>query len=246
VQNALKYARAASLIIVRLELRGEVAVVSVIDEGPGLTRDEVSYVFDKYRRARATETREGLGLGLFISKKIVEAHDGRIGVESAPGKGSTFFFEIPVVVDVLRDASVVVAADRIDDDTRARLRGLRLLTVDDQAAAALALGELLRDEGFVVATATSGAQPLEQADATPPELVVLDVEMPGMSGVSLLRRLRERLPGVPAVFMTGYLAHQAGIAEARAATGAEYVGKPVDIDELIRTLGRVYGGRPRG
>jgi PAS domain S-box-containing protein len=239
VQNALKYAAPDSPIRVRLEARGNMAVVSVIDEGPGLTVEEATYVFDKYRRTLTTGKREGLGLGLYISQKIVEAHDGRIGVDSSPGKGSTFFFEIPMAKAERKEASVALTLDPIVDDFHARLRGAHVLIVDDEAYAVSALGELLRDEGIVVSTATSGAQALERAEAQRPDAVVLDVEMPGMGGLLLLQRLRERLPNIPAVFMTGYMSHHAGIMEARATTGAAYISKPVDVDELIRTLGLI-------
>lgn len=72
---------------------------------------------------------------------------------------------------------------------------------------------------------------------------MLDVEMPGMTGLVLLERLRERMPELPAVIMSGYLAHHEGIAGARETTGAAYIGKPVDVDELLRTLGRMFLGR---
>ena len=243
VQNALKYAPPGSLILVRLEARDAKAVVSVIDNGPGLTAQEASFVFDKYRRTVSAEKRDGLGLGLYISQKIIEAHDGRIGVDAILGKGSTFFFEIPAARGARPQASIPVMPEVIVDDVRARLRGVRVLIVDDQAVAVSALGELLRDEGMMVSTATTGAQALTIVEADPPEAVVLDVEMPGMSGIALLQRLRERLPSLPAVFMTGYLPHHAGIAEARIATGAEYVSKPVDVDKLIRTLDRILHDR---
>jgi CheY-like chemotaxis protein len=245
VQNALKYAPPDSPILVRLHARDGMAVVSVIDEGPGLTADEASYVFDKYRRTVSAAPREGLGLGLYISRKIVEAHDGRIGVDAAAGKGSTFFFEIPIAGGVRPQASAPVSLDVIVEDVSDHLRGARILVVDDESAAVSALGELLRDEGMRVSTATSGAEALAIVDADPPDAAVLDVEMPGMSGLVLLQRLRERLPRLPVVFMTGYMAHHAGIAEARAVTGAEYTSKPVDVDELIRTLARILHARQR-
>jgi signal transduction histidine kinase len=94
LQNALKYAP-KSEIVLRLDVTGEQASISVCDAGPGMTADEVTYVFDKYRRTAAALAHEGLGLGLYVSKKIVEAHGGRIGVESRHGAGSRFYFELP-------------------------------------------------------------------------------------------------------------------------------------------------------
>jgi len=90
-----------------------------------------------------------------------------------------------------------------------------------------------------VASATSGERALTLADARWPDVVVLDVEMPGMSGLTLLERLRGKDPGLPAVIMSGHMEAHAGIAEARERGGVAYVGKPVDVDELMRTLGRL-------
>ena len=96
VQNALKYAPRASGIVIRLDVLPRFARISVIDAGPGMTADEAAYIFDKYRRTSRARTREGSGLGLYISKQIIEAHGGHIGVDTVNGFGSRFFFELPV------------------------------------------------------------------------------------------------------------------------------------------------------
>jgi signal transduction histidine kinase len=94
IGNALKYAPGSSGIVVRLEAGARTAQVSVSDAGPGMTAAEMAYVFDKYRRVDPAHL-DGRGLGLFVSKKIVEAHGGQIGVDSVRGAGSRFFFELP-------------------------------------------------------------------------------------------------------------------------------------------------------
>ena len=96
IQNAIKYAPRTTPIAIRLEeVRGR-ALVSVTDAGPGIAPDEARNVFKKFNRARTAYSFEGSGLGLYISRKIVEAHGGQIGVESAIGKGSRFHFELPI------------------------------------------------------------------------------------------------------------------------------------------------------
>ena len=92
VRNALKYAPRAP-VIVRLEVRGSRVCVSVIDHGAGLSVEQARQVFE--RHWRGSRVVAGSGLGLHISRKIVEAHGGRMGVESAPGRGSRFFFDLP-------------------------------------------------------------------------------------------------------------------------------------------------------
>jgi signal transduction histidine kinase len=96
LQNALKYAPRATGIVVGLAAVTDAIRVSVTDAGPGMTAAETGYVFDKFRRGSTAGSREGSGLGLYVSKKIVEAHGGRIDVTSVQGAGSQFFFELPV------------------------------------------------------------------------------------------------------------------------------------------------------
>jgi len=98
VHNALKYGGDTGPVTVRLDARGANACVSVIDSGPGITPDEARVVFDRYRRTKRAATQsEGYGLGLYTSRKIIEAHKGRIGVVSQPGHGARFYFELPAI-----------------------------------------------------------------------------------------------------------------------------------------------------
>jgi len=96
VENALKYASSRGAITVRLSVTATHACVSVIDAGPGIPAEELATLFDKYRRGASAAAVSGSGIGLYVSRKIVEAHDGRIGVDSMPGLGSRFYFELPV------------------------------------------------------------------------------------------------------------------------------------------------------
>ena len=241
LQNALKYSPPGSPIVVHLEAVDGMAVVSVSDQGPGLSPEEASFVFDKYRRTSTARRKEGLGLGLYISRKIVEAHGGRIGVESTPGRGARFYFQVPLA---RAPATVALPVLAMGEPAGTRLRGLKVLLVDDEANALAALTTLLREEGLVISGATSGEQALAMAGTERPDVAVVDVQMPGMGGLELLARLREMHPGLRAVIMSGYMPHHAGIAEVRETTGAAYVGKPVDVDELVRTLERLTNHLP--
>ena len=95
LDNALKYAPSATGIVVRLAYTTTTACVSVVDAGPGIGADELTHIFDRGQRASSSGGRAGSGLGLYVSKKIVEAHGGTIGVQSVRGAGSRFFFELP-------------------------------------------------------------------------------------------------------------------------------------------------------
>jgi signal transduction histidine kinase len=93
--NALKFGPPESGIVVRIEGDHRTAMVSVIDCGAGVSDEEARFIFDKYRRTARARDKPGSGLGLYISKKIVEAHGGQIGVQCTPGKGCRFYFALP-------------------------------------------------------------------------------------------------------------------------------------------------------
>ncbi|HEY5921450.1 MAG TPA: HAMP domain-containing sensor histidine kinase [Kofleriaceae bacterium] len=105
VHNALKYAGEFGPVTVRLDRRGAYACVSVIDTGPGLTADESRVIFERYRRTSRSTSQQGYGLGLYTSRRIIEAHKGRIGIVSQPGRGSRFFFELPAVAPPAKSES---------------------------------------------------------------------------------------------------------------------------------------------
>jgi two-component system sensor histidine kinase SaeS len=96
LENAFKYAPKHSGIVVNLSRSESSVCVAVVDAGPGVAESDHKAIFDKYRRARAVGSTDGNGLGLYVAKRIVEAHGGRIGVERMRDAGSRFFFELPV------------------------------------------------------------------------------------------------------------------------------------------------------
>jgi signal transduction histidine kinase len=100
LNNALKYSEEEKPVSVRLQVEGKLVRVSVQDEGPGLSPESRSHIWERFYRAPGIEVQSGssvgLGLGLHITRVIVEQHHGQVGVESTPGQGSTFWFSLPV------------------------------------------------------------------------------------------------------------------------------------------------------
>ncbi len=234
LENALRFTPAGGEVRVAVTGRGSDVVFAVSDTGCGIAASELPRLFDRYWKGRA-QARHGTGLGLHIAQGIVHAHRGSLWVESAPGVGTTFFFTLPV--SEASDPIVPSAPPPLVDEEG--LRGLRVMLVDDEPSAVQALAFLLGGEGLVVSEATSGAQCLASIDQERPDVLLMDMEMPGMTGLELLERVRARRPELPAVVMSGYTPQQKDVRQALQASRVGYVDKPIDLDRLLSVLARV-------
>jgi CheY-like chemotaxis protein len=186
--NAAKYTPAGGRIEVSAERDNGHAVVRVTDTGIGIPADMVPRVFDLFTQVEAHRDRAqgGLGIGLALVRKLVELHGGAATAESpGPDLGSTFVIRLPLAA-----GSPVRPVAESDPDRPARGRSRRVLVVDDNADAADSLSELLALSGHETATARSGPDALDRAARFRPELVFLDIGLPGMSGYEVARTLR--------------------------------------------------------
>jgi len=227
LSNAIKFTPDGGKITVSLKEDAPGTVrFSIEDTGAGISEADLLRVFDRYWQAGAT-AHLGTGLGLAIAKGIVEAHGGTIEVASRLGRGTTFSFTLPVAKGEPAHAPEPVAPQPI-------ARPVRVLIVDDEPNALSALAELLEDEGFVVETATNGFDALPKVGEFAPDILVVDVEMPGLRGDDLVRKVREHHAELPVVLMTGHGDHV--VATARVELGAGFVGKPLDIGELVTAI----------
>jgi signal transduction histidine kinase len=143
IQNAMKYAPAKSRIVVRLEREPTLVRVSVLDQGSALSISEMAYIFDAYRRVQNLSQIEGSGLGLYVSKRIIEAHGGTIGVDKSPDGTTRFFFELPT-------APVLIGLhERASDAVLALLSNEELASVSTAAMALTSGDEYLDLERLV-------------------------------------------------------------------------------------------------
>ena len=208
LDNALKYTPASASIVVRLSGDRETAHVSICDAGPGLSSAEIGFVFEPYRRALSSAGQSGSGLGLYVSKQIVEAHGGYIGVDSARGAGARFYILAPDVVTFLsrlrsspnrQDSSIVHVRRR----TRSTAMRGRILIVDDETNTAGAIAASLQQRGYSADGVTSAHACLDRIERVGAEIVVADVAASGMSGIELCSDLRERIQSVLPIVVTG-------------------------------------------
>ncbi|MGY2134578.1 ATP-binding protein [Hymenobacter sp. HD11105] len=166
---------------------------SVTDTGIGIAPDQLEQVFQSFTQASSTTTRlyGGTGLGLTISKHLVELQGGQIGVDSAPGQGSCFHFTLPYAPSSQAPA---LAADAPGHLPPGLLRGLRVLLVEDNDVNLLLACSLLQEWQVELAVATDGEQALRLARAAPYDLILMDIQMPHLNGLEATAALR-RAPG---------------------------------------------------
>ena len=242
LNNAAKYTPPRGQIDVRVEIDGEAACLQVSDNGIGIEPALLPGIFDLFTQGERTPDRSqgGLGIGLAVVKNLVLLHGGRVDANSqGPQQGSTFTIHLPLAP---RMADAKPAAPT--SATRAP-RGLRVLAVDDNEDAAQMLAELLTLDGHEVALAHSAADALAFADQqaqahAPPQVCILDIGLPDMTGYDLVARLRDRLGAGPTVFiaLTGY--GQANDRQLSKAAGFDHhLVKPVDAVVLLELLARL-------
>lgn len=234
IGNAAKFTLAGGRIRVGVEQRGDHVRFSVSDTGRGIPAAEIPRLFERYWKGKG-ERRDGTGLGLSIVKGIVEAHHGALEVQSELGAGTTIAFTLPVSKAPAREEPLPVPAPPQTE----RPKELRVLIVDDEPHAVSALATILRFEGLAPFEATGGEEALALLDEAKPDVLLLDMEMPGMNGLTLLEHVRERLPSVPAIVMSGYPPENPEIKSALHNRDVGYLGKPIDVDALLELLGRL-------
>jgi PAS domain S-box-containing protein len=178
---------------------GQYAALRVRDTGAGMEPRVQAQIFEPFFTTKPIG--QGTGLGLPATHGIVTQNDGYITVESAPGEGATFTVYLPIIA----------AADRIERRAQPRGEqevvgsGATILVVDDEAAVRAIAARILSRHGFRVVQATEGAAALQMIEQHgPPQLVLTDLMMPGIGGAELARRVKERWPALPILFMSGY------------------------------------------
>jgi two-component system sensor histidine kinase/response regulator len=244
--NAVKYTDKGEIVIsVRQESAsaGETLLrFAVRDTGIGMTAEQQARLFQSFSQADSSTTRKygGTGLGLAICKKLAELMGGEVGVHSAPGQGSTFWFTMRAGLPTEAARPLMPEPD---------LRHLRALVVDDNEHARLVLAEMLKSMTFRVTQADSGAAALaavmEAARTGQPfDVVYLDWRMPGMDGVETARRLKQLdLPRMPFIVMATAHGRDEVLSDARAEGIGDVLVKPVNASVLFDTTMGALGRR---
>jgi PAS domain S-box-containing protein len=253
--NAIKFTETGS-VIVRAhahEVSGtNVLDVVVADTGIGIANDRIGRLFQSFEQGDASISRRfgGTGLGLAISRKLVERMGGAIGVESEPGRGSTFRFEIPYELaesdDVAQPAADLAAVGAALAALRALEHEARVLIVEDNATNRLVTTSFLNQYGIAHDVAVDGREALEAVKRQRYDVVLMDLHMPEMDGLAATRAIRGLVgdsASVPIVALTAN-AFADDIERCRQAGMDGHLGKPFRKEELVLAIGAALHGRP--
>jgi PAS domain S-box-containing protein len=231
LQNAAKFTRRGDAVAVDLHTVGDHAEISVRDTGAGIDEALLSSMFEPFVQGERTlaRTEGGLGLGLALVKGMAELHGGSVRAESAGrGHGAELVVRLPLVAPA-------PPRDRAGEHPRHVSNGRRVLVVDDNVDAAESLADLVAMLGHAVETASDGASAIEKARANPPDIVLCDLGLPGMSGYEVAKALRGGGKRLRLFAVSGY-AQPEDVKKALEAGFDAHLAKPLKIEDLERLL----------
>ncbi len=228
ISNAYKYTFSGGIRVSAMP-DGEFLEVTVSDTGVGISKEDQRKLFTKFFRVKNPATRQtaGSGLGLAITKSIVEKHEGEIWVESWPGKGSVFHFTLPLVEPV-----PVVQKPK----TASRRSSKKILVVDERDTAGMVQHQLER-VGYQVLLAHTGQQAIARALEDQPDLISMDIQLPGMNGIKAIEILRDnpQTTDIPIVVVSK-AQDKASLIRLGV---AEILDKPIDEDNFLQVVERI-------
>jgi PAS domain S-box-containing protein len=247
LSNAVKFTRRGGKVQVRLGRVNSHVEVSVSDTGIGISPEFLPHVFERFRQADASTSRErgGLGLGLSIARQLAEMHGGTIEAASGgPGQGATFTLHLPLMIvhpfargeaeRVHPRAVALMAAGSLGD-----IRGVHVLAVDDDADAVTLMADVLQSAGARVRTAASADDALRQIEAELPDVMVSDLGMPRVDGFQLIDRIRKHpnplVRRLPIAALTAYARSEDRVKALQAGFHI-HLAKPIDPRELVAAV----------
>lgn len=236
VNNALKFTPEDGQVQLVAKRFGDYVRLEVIDNGPGITGEQLDKIFDLFEQANAphsTHHREGLGIGLALVRQLTEAHGGYVEVHSeGAGKGSVFTVSLPLSIHAPEQVS-----DTAEGELSGRLNGLRILLVDDSPEVLETMTALLEMEDAEVTAFSEPLKALAACADSAFDVIISDIGMPLMTGHELMQALRQlpHLKETPSIALTGY-GTQTDIKQSQDAGFTRHLGKPVAYDEFISTI----------
>ncbi|SFD21551.1 PAS domain-containing sensor histidine kinase [Collimonas sp. OK412] len=243
LSNAIKYNRVGGTVVVKCAMHGSDRVrVSVTDTGAGLTPEQLAQLFQPFNRlGQESSIEEGTGIGLVVTKQLVELMGGVIGVESSVGSGSVFWVELPAAnaPELAFDDMHEVAADKPGDAAADPLQSRRtLLYVEDNPANLVLVEQLIARRGdLTLLTAINGHLGIQMARAHQPDVILMDINLPGISGYGVLKVLNEdsATAHIPIMALSANAVPR-DIQKGIDAGFFRYLTKPIEVVEFMDAL----------
>ncbi|MFO7551048.1 MAG: PAS domain S-box protein [Haliea sp.] len=238
LSNAIKYNRNGGDVRVTANSHGEDRVrIAVMDTGRGIPTHRLAELFQSFNRLDAEKTSvEGTGIGLFITRRLLQMMEGSVGVSSEVGSGSTFWLELPRASVATRsnDDTVTPAEDAATAKHESRHR---VLYIEDNPANLKLVTQIMERHGIELVGALLPRDGIALALASPPDLILLDINMPEMDGYEVLATLRETptLTSVPIIAVTANAMHQE-VEQGMQAGFNDYITKPIQVGQFLATL----------
>jgi PAS domain S-box-containing protein len=243
--NAIKYGKPDGHVAFRTEVGSGSVRITVIDDGIGIPEDKRDRIFDPFQRAgQEAGPIEGTGIGLTISKRLAEIMRGRVGFQSQLGQGSEFWIELPAHLDEAACEPSTTGRAAVPSRLATGERRHTIVYVEDNPSNIAFMRELVEDLPSVeLLTAPTAEIGLELIRGRLPKVVIMDINLPGMSGFEAVKRLREwpETRDIPVIGLSA-AALARDTARAREAGFHRYLTKPVKVDELTETLERLLEG----
>jgi CheY-like chemotaxis protein len=231
-ETEMKLAHGKGKLTITTKKTDNTIKICVKDNGPGIKPEAMDKIFDPFFTTR--EVGQGTGLGLSLCYGIVTEHNGKIYAESQPGKGATFIVELPVVTEVKPPKPAEPVVKKPHKKVKARI-----LVVDDEQVVRDVVNRVLTGEGHKVETVDNAADALKKIESQKYDLMLVDIKMPGMSGVTLYKRIQKIDESLAwrVVFITGDVMG-ADTKKFLSETKVAHIEKPFDAERLSREVRR--------
>ncbi len=239
MSNAVKYTPSGGKVTVKVECLGDKLKISITDTGVGITHEHQQRLFQRFERGEDSysQIQSGTGIGLSLTKHLVEINGGRIGVESEVGQGSTFWFLVPLSdSDTLIDHTL---SDSTQASPMSRLDGLNILVVDDNQMACEVLSTILSEVGGNPYVARSVADAKKIAESVDLDAALVDLAIPGESGVDLINYFRQQClepqSNMPLIVVSACV-FENDRKRAMEGGASYFIAKPFSPQEIVQTV----------
>ena len=262
ISNALKYTQEDGKVCFRIDERNDYVEVSVIDNGPGIPKDVGDKLFDKFYRvhSKSSSSKIGFGIGLYLVKHFVEAHQGEVRYESEPGEGMAFYltlkkgadhFDNHLIQENFAEKSNILQElleEPVQKEDKSQLEVLvtdkqSLLIVDDDPQLRQYIAQIFNDK-FVIYEAESGEEGLKLAEQNIPDIIISDVTMGEMNGIELIKSIKATasLSHIPVILLTGTSSKETQLKGAECGAD-DYITKPFEKEFLLARVENILKSR---